>query len=319
MVQGFVHEPVMLREVVELAAPVPAGLFVDATVGGGGHAAAVLDARPDLRLLGIDRDDVAVAAARRRLEGFGPRAEIRRSRFDHLGEVLDGEGLGADGLAMILFDLGVSSPQLDDPGRGFAFQYDGPLDMRMDPTSGTSARELVNEFDEAALAALFAAHGEERFARRIARALVASRPVSTTAELAAIVASAIPAAARRRGHPARRVFQAIRVEVNEELAQLGPAIDDAIDRLVPGGRIVVLSYHSGEDRLTKAHLVRAATGGCVCPPGLPCVCGAMPTLRLLNRGARLASADEISRNPRAESARLRAAERLEAVRVGSDA
>jgi 16S rRNA (cytosine1402-N4)-methyltransferase len=211
-------------------------------------------------------------------------------------------------------DLGVSSHQLDVAARGFSYRQAGPLDMRMDRSSGRTAAELVNSEDEEALAALFAAHGEERFARRIARAVVAARPVERTEQLAALVEAAIPAAARRRGHPARRVFQALRVAVNEELEVLEAALDLALDRLAAGGRIVVLAYHSGEDRLVKAKLGEAATGGCTCPPGLPCVCGAEPTVRLLNRGARLASKDEVARNPRAEAARLRAAERLAATR-----
>jgi 16S rRNA (cytosine1402-N4)-methyltransferase len=204
----------------------------------------------------------------------------------------------------------VSSPQLDEPTRGFSFHHDGPLDMRMDPDAPVTAAGLVNSASEAELATLIAESGEERFARRIAAAIVRARPLSTTQELADVVADAVPVAARRRGHPARRVFQGIRIAVNEELDQLPVAIDAAIDALAPGGRIVVLAYHSGEDRIVKERLRFAATGGCVCPPGLPCVCGARPTVRLLNRGAKKPTAAEIAANPRAESARFRAAERL---------
>jgi len=312
MSRGFDHQPVMLEEVLALFGGLGEGLLLDATVGGGGHAAALLEAHPRLELLGLDRDPAAVDAARRRLAPYGHRARVEQGRFDQLIAALHAAGDGR-ALAGVLFDLGVSSHQLDSPERGFSFRHDAPLDMRMDPGSGVAAAELLNTASEEALATLLAAHGEERFARRIAAALVAARPLTTTGELAAAVAFAVPAAARRRGHPARRVFQALRAAVNEELEQLGPAIGDAVAALVPGGRIVVLSYHSGEDRLVKARLAELASGGCHCPPGLPCVCGAVGSLRLLTRGARLPSAGEVAANPRAASARLRAAER-----TGSD-
>ncbi len=219
--------------------------------------------------------------------------------------------LGASApVVAVFFDLGVSSHQLDVAARGFSYREPGPLDMRMDPGQPMTAAELVNSASEAELASLFAESGEDRFARRIARFIVERRPLHTTSELAEAVAAAVPVAARRRGHPARRVFQALRIAVNEELGQLGDALDDAIDLLVPGGRCVVLAYHSGEDRLVKARFVHAATGGCTCPPGLPCSCGAVASVRLLTRGARKASAAEVAANPRAESARLRAVERL---------
>lgn len=183
--------------------------------------------------------------------------------------------------------------------------------MRMDPEAGQSAADVVNGWDEGRLAALFAEHGEERFARRIARAVVAARPIERTDTLAQVVAGALPAAARRRGHPARRVFQALRAAVNEELEQLPGAIDDAIAELAPGGRCVVLAYHSGEDRIVKERFREAATGGCVCPPGLPCGCGARPLVRLLTRSSRQATSEEKAANPRADAARLRAVERLD--------
>lgn len=305
--QGFHHEPVLLSEVLALLDEVPSGLIVDATVGGGGHAAAILERRADLRLVGMDRDEEAVAAASTRLAAFGDRAHVLHARFDELASVVAREQGPVVG---ILFDLGVSSHQLDVADRGFSYRNPGPLDMRMDRTRGASAADLVNTADEETLADLFAAHGEERFARRIARAVVAARPLSRTEELAAVVEAAIPAAARRRGHPARRVFQALRVAVNEELDVLAPALDAAIDALSPGGRLIVLAYHSGEDQLVKRTLANAASGGCICPPGLDCVCGAVPTMRLMARGARMATKDELARNPRAEAARLRAAERL---------
>jgi len=305
----FVHQPVMPAEVVGLLAEAPAGMILDATVGGGGHARALLEASAAHQVIGIDQDPLAVAAARAALAPFGARARVLQARFDHLDDVLD--ALGIDRLSGALFDLGVSSPQLDRVERGFSYRGDGPLDMRMDPTRGRSAAEVVNTADERELARWLAASGERRFAGRIARAIVAARPLRTTGELAEIVRAAIPAATRRSGgHPARRAFQAIRIAVNEELDVLPVALDAAIGRLLPGGRLVVLAYHSGEDRIVKDRMVEAATGGCTCPPALPCACGATPTVRLLTRGARKPTTVEIERNPRAESARLRAVERL---------
>ena len=303
--QHFQHRPVMVDEVVSLFAAVPPGVVVDATVGGGGHSRALLAAFSPLRLVGVDRDADAVAAAADALRPFGDRVTLHHARFDQLDEVVEGPVSG------VLFDLGVSSPQLDRPERGFSYRADAPLDMRMDRSRGRTAADVVNGEDEAALARLIAESGERRFARRIARHIIARRPLATTGELAEVVRTAIPAATRRQGgHPARRVFQAVRIAVNDELETLGPALDGAIARLVPGGRCVVLAYHSGEDRIVKDRFVAAATGGCVCPPGLPCGCGAAPLVRLLNRGARKPSAAEVAANPRAESARLRACERL---------
>ncbi|MDP9072232.1 MAG: 16S rRNA (cytosine(1402)-N(4))-methyltransferase RsmH [Actinomycetota bacterium] len=308
MSQGFQHRPVMEQEVVALFAAVPPGVVVDATVGGGGHAAALLAAHPHLRLVGIDRDAEALAASAQALARFGPRVVgLHHTRFDRLGEVVEVPVSG------VLFDLGVSSPQLDHGERGFSYREDGPLDMRMDRSQDRTASHVVNGEDEATLAGLIAGSGERRFARRIARRIVEARPVTTTGQLAEVVRSAIPAAARRGGgHPARRVFQAVRMAVNDELEVLGPAIDVAIARLAPGGRCAVLAYHSGEDRIVKEHFLTAATGGCLCPPGLPCVCGAVPLVRLLNKGARKPSPAEVAANRRAESARLRACERLTA-------
>jgi 16S rRNA (cytosine1402-N4)-methyltransferase len=299
----------MRQEVTRLLAPVPDGVVLDATVGGGGHAAALLEARPGLQVVGIDQDPGAVAAAEEALARFQRRARLVRARFDRFGEVLDGLGVGP--LSGALFDLGVSSPQFDRPERGFSYRSDGPLDMRMDPGQPRTAADVVNESSETELARLFAANGEVRFARRIARAVIAARPLATTGQLADVVRSAIPAPARRTGgHPARRVFQAIRIAVNDELVILPAVLDAVIDRLAPAGRCVVLAYHSGEDRIVKERFRAAATGGCVCPPGLPCTCGAVPLVRLVFRGARKPSAEEVTVNPRAESARLRAVERL---------
>jgi 16S rRNA (cytosine1402-N4)-methyltransferase len=305
----FEHRPVMADEVVALFADIPAGTVVDATVGGAGHARLLLEARPDLSVIGLDQDDAAVEAARLALAPFGDRAKVVHARFDRLTGVL--AELSIDQLSGALFDLGVSSPQLDVAERGFSYRADAPLDMRMDRSQSFTAADLVNDWSETDLAALFAEHGERKFGRRIAAAIIRNRPVTTTAGLVDVIRSAIPAPARRTGgHPAKRVFQALRVTVNNELEILGGAVDDAVRLLAPGGRAVVLSYHSGEDRIVKDRFLDASTGGCICPPGLPCVCGATPTVRLLNRGARKPSAAEVAANPRAESARLRAVEKL---------
>lgn len=306
---NFAHDPVMVREVAALFASVPTGWVVDCTVGGGGHARVLLEGDSRLEVLGLDQDDDALAAAGRTLAPFGSRVRLRKARFDALAQVVDDEGIAP--VTGVLFDLGVSSPQLDRAERGFSYRYDAPLDMRMDRSSGPTAADVVNRYDEADLVRILQQHGDERYARRIAAAIVAARPLTTTTQLAEVVRSAIPAPARRRGgHPAKRTFQAIRIEVNDEFEVLRRALDAAIDLLAPGGRCVVISYHSGEDRLVKSRFVEAATGGCTCPPALPCVCGARARVRLLRRGALKPSAEEIAVNPRSESARLRAVERL---------
>ena len=337
MSNGFAHRPVMLDEIVELFSVVPAGVILDATLGGGGHTEALLERRDDLLVLGIDRDPAALAAATARLERFGPRFRAVHARFDDLDQLMPTDQIQrpsldevaaadadaafdahlAAGLSGALFDLGVSSPQLDEPERGFSFRRSGPLDMRMDTTSPWSASDVVNGYDVDDLARVIRRFGDERFATRIARAIVAARPIETTAELAAIVTAAIPAATRRTGgHPATRTFQAIRIEVNAELEALPTALDAAIDATRPGGRIAVLSYHSGEDRIVKEHF-RRATGACDCPPGLPCVCGAVQTIRLVRRVPKRPPEAEREANPRAASARLRVAERIEP-RTGDD-
>ena len=305
---GYEHRPVMVAEVTDLFGPVPAGRVVDATIGGGGHARSILEAHAHLQVVGLDRDADALAAAAASLHDFAGRVELRRARFDRMRAIC-GE-LGHERVSGVLFDLGVSSPQLDRPRRGFSYRGEGPLDMRMDQDQSVTADDIVNGYSEERLAAVLSELGEERFARRIARAVVGARPLATTTELADVVRQAIPAAARRKGgHPAKRSFQAIRIEVNGELAMLAGAIDEAIDLLAPEGRAVVLAYHSGEDRIVKARFADAATGGCTCPPRLPCVCGARPRVRHLRRGRRPGAA-EIAVNRRAESARLRAVEKL---------
>jgi 16S rRNA (cytosine1402-N4)-methyltransferase len=307
--QPFEHRPVMVEEIVDLFAAVPAGTVVDATLGGAGHSRAILDAHPHLRVAGLDQDPDAVEVATERLAPYGDRASVTHVRFDRMASAV--HDLGLQAVSGVLFDLGVSSPQLDRGERGFSHRFDAPLDMRMDTTAGRSAADVVNGYDETALARVLRELGDERFATRIAKAIVANRPVTTTGQLADIVRDAIPAPARRTGgHPAKRSFQAVRIEVNAELDILPGAIDQAIELLAPGGRCVVLAYHSGEDRIVKERFRTASTGGCTCPPGLPCVCGAVPQVRLLKRGAWKPTAAELAANPRAESARLRAVQKL---------
>jgi 16S rRNA (cytosine1402-N4)-methyltransferase len=295
--QDTYHDPVMVEEVIELFRPVPAGAIVDATYGGGGHTSAIAE-RLDRRVIALDRDaDVT--------------GEVHRRNFRELRQVLD--ETGTKEVAGVLFDLGVSSHQLDEAARGFSYRTEGPLDMRMGPDAGLTADEIVNQWDEASLARILRRYGEERFAGRIARAIISARPVHDTALLAEIVKAAIPAATRRTGgHPARRTFQALRIAVNGELEALEEGLDAAIESLMPGGRCVVISYHSLEDRITKRRFAQGAVG-CVCPPDLPeCGCGQTAELRVLTRKPIAPGDDEIARNPRARSARLRAAEKVAA-------
>jgi 16S rRNA (cytosine1402-N4)-methyltransferase len=308
---AFAHEPVMLNEVTDVLADVPDGYVVDATLGGAGHAAALLAANAHISLVGIDQDQMALGAARSRLAPHGDRVTLHHQRFDGLADVM--RTLGIEEISGCLFDLGVSSPQLDLAGRGFSFRNDGPLDMRMDQRTTTTAADLVNGLDERALVSVLRRNGDEPHARRIARAVVAARPINSTAELADIIRSAVPAAARRKGgHPARRSFQALRIEVNQELEILDDAVAQAIALLSPRGRCAVLAYHSGEDRIVK-HRFRDAAGEKPPPrPDLPPPPGYEAEVRLLWRGARKPSAEEIARNPRAEAARFRAVEKLEA-------
>ncbi len=298
----------MLDDVVALIEGLPAGDFLDATLGGGSHSEAILAANEGVRILGIDRDPAALAAASQRLERFGDRVELHRTRFDRLDGVLDNESEGR--LCGFLFDLGVSSPQLDLADRGFSFRNDGPLDMRMDTDAELDASTVVNDYEQRDLAELIRRYSDERFANRIAAAIVAARPLRTTNELAEIVVAAIPAPARRRGgHPAKRTFQAIRIEVNDELRILRPALDRVLDALVPGGRGIVITYHSGEDRIAKdAFRDRTAVEQ---PPGLP-VEAERPDFEIIRPMARRPSDAELESNPRAASARLRAIERVAA-------
>jgi 16S rRNA (cytosine1402-N4)-methyltransferase len=309
------HHPVLAEEVLTLLAPASGSLQIDATLGGGGHTERILEATdPDGRLLGLDADEAAIARARARLSArFGDRLVLRQANFRDLGTVAPESGFEVvDGL---VFDLGLSSFQLADAGRGFGIRTGGPLDMRFDPSVGVPAAELLATLDAVELTALFRRYGEEPRAGRIARAIVDARrvgPVSTAEELAAIVERVAPGPpARRRIHPATRVFQALRIAVNEELDALAMGLAAAVDLLRPGGRLVVLSYHSLEDRIVKRFL-EGERKGCVCPPVVPiCVCGRSPRLRLITRSL-TPSAAEVAANPRARSARLRAAERTAA-------
>jgi 16S rRNA (cytosine1402-N4)-methyltransferase len=283
------------------------------TVGGGGHAALLLAASaPGGRLLGLDRDPEALAAAGAALAPFGDRAVLARSAFDGVAGVAAAHGFApADGIVM---DLGVSSRQVDAPGRGFSFLREGPLDMRMDPDGPVTAADLVNTLPEDELARIFKEYGEERHARRVARAVVRARalaPLATTAELARVVEGAVPRTrGPRRIHPATRVFQALRIAVNDELGQLDRGLEAAFALLAPGGRMAVIAFHSLEDRMVKRRFADWQTG-CVCPKEFPeCRCGRVPRARLLTRRAVQADADEVAANPRSRSARLRAVERL---------
>jgi len=310
------HIPVLLERVVSLLREAPDGVVVDATLGAGGHAVAILEARAGAgrltHLVGIDRDPDALALARERLERTSSptRIDLAQVRFDAFGDVLD--GLGIDRIAGVLFDLGISSLHVDRPERGFSYRHEGPLDMRMDPTGGRSAADLVNHADVAELRRVIREYGEERFADRIARAIVAARPLRSTTALAEVVRDAVPAAARRTGgHPATRTFQALRIAVNDELEAFSGALPAAIDRLLPGGVAVVLSYHSLEDRIAKRAFVEAARG-CICPPDLPvCACGRVPVVDVLTKRPERPGPDEVASNPRARAARLRAARRKE--------
>ena len=311
MAQDPYHIPVLEREIVELMASLPAGVVVDATLGGGGHSAAILAAAPQLRVLGIDRDPEARAAAGARLVEEGTRVRVIDATFAELLDVVEQnvDFIGDAPLIGVLMDLGVSSHQLDDPARGFSFRAEAPLDMRMDSTQGETAAQFILRADQHELARLLRANGENRFAGAIARSVIDARP-QTTNELVAAVERAVPMAARRRGHVATRVFQALRIAVNDEEGQLASGLDAAIDLLAIGGLLVVISYHSGEDRVVKSVLHEAATGGCHCPVELGCVCGAAGRVAVAKASARLAGADEIARNPRARSARLRVARKV---------
>jgi 16S rRNA (cytosine1402-N4)-methyltransferase len=309
------HTPVLADRVAELLRPRPGAVLVDATIGLGGHSERLLAA--GATVVGLDRDPQALALARARLAGAGDRLRTVKASFAELAEAL--ASAGSDRVDGVLYDLGVSSLQLDEPERGFSYRHDAPLDMRMDPTTGPTAADVVNGYPVALLARVMREYGEERFAGRIAAFIDVARrrsPLRTTSELVEVVKAAIPAAARRGGpHPARRTFQALRVEVNGELAALERSLPQAIELLAPGGRLVVLAYHSLEDRIVKRAL--AAAAGALeqpGPPGLPVdLPRPSPVLKLLTRRPEVPSTAEVAANPRAESAKLRAAEKINPV------
>ncbi len=298
------HEPVLLREVVELIGPKPGGVLVDCTLGGAGHAEALLHAAGEgAILIGLDRDPDAVERSGKRLARFGGRVEVHNVRFEELKGALAGRK--ADG---ILIDLGVSSFMLDDAARGFSFMQDGPLDMRMDRRESRTVADIVNLADERELARIFRDYGEENHAKRIARMIVrrrAEKPFTTTADLAELAVAAYPKG-KQRIHPATRIFQALRIALNGELERLERALHDAVDSLKPGGRLAVIAFHSLEDRIVKRTFARLAQG-CICPPKTPiCICGHKPEVKLLTRKPVVAGEAEIERNPRSRSALLRA-------------
>ncbi len=302
------HVPVLLAEVVSGLAPVPGGLYIDGTVGGGGHAEALLNAAaPTGRLLGLDCDPAALRRARLRLAPFGDRAVLVQANFRRMAAVA--EAYGFVGVNGILLDLGVSWLQLSEAERGFSFQAVGPLDMRMDPASPLTASEIVNRWTAEELAEVIHRYGEEPQARRIARAIVAARPLDTTAALADVVSRAVGGRRGARIHPATRVFQALRMAVNDELGALEAVLPQMTELLRPGGRFAVIAFHSLEDRMVKQYIRREARD-CICPPDLPiCRCGHRATLREITRRPICASETEIRANPRSRSAKLRIAER----------
>lgn len=312
------HVPVLLDRVVELLADAPIGPIVDGTLGAGGHAAAVLEARlarhGSAHLVGVDRDADALSLARanltERLSADHVDLEFVHARFDEIDAALDRLGIGP--VAGVLLDLGISSMHVDQAERGFSYRADGPLDMRMDRSQELTAAEVVNDWPLDDLTRVLAEYGEEPHARRIARAIIEHRPFTTTTQLAAVVRAAIPAAARRRGaHPATRSFQALRIAVNGEIDALEAALPLLLDRLMVGGVMVVLSYHSLEDRLVKRSFADAATG-CICPPDLPvCTCGRVPNFAPVVRRPERPSDEEALANPRSRSARLRAIRRID--------
>jgi len=309
----FTHITVLKEEAVDALAVKPDGVYVDCTLGGAGHSALIASRLGEGgKLVAFDQDDAALAHAREVLAPYGDRVIFVRSNFRKLKEQL--EGLGYAQVDGVLFDLGVSSPQLDEAERGFSYHHDAELDMRMDRSGGVTAYDVVNEWPEAELARILFQYGEEKFARRIAREIAAARekaPIRTTGELTELVKAGIPAAARRTGgHPAKRSFQAIRIAVNDELRAFEEALEQAIAVAKPGGRIAVITFHSLEDRICKTTFA-SKLGKCICPPDLPmCGCGAKGVLKLALRKPLEPSAEELERNPRARSAKLRAAEKL---------
>ncbi len=308
----FQHRSVLLDECIDALSIRPDGIYLDGTLGGAGHSLEICRRLTTGRLIGVDRDEVALRAATERLKPFADRVTTVHSNFCEINTILD--GLGLDGVDGMLFDLGVSSPQLDDASRGFSYMADAPLDMRMDRGGALTASTVVNEWPQEELRRILYEYGEERYAPQIAAAIVRrrqQRPIETTLELVDVIRSAMPPQAlREKQHPAKRSFQAIRIAVNDELASVSRLMHDAIDRLNPGGRLAVITFHSLEDRIVK-NAMQAAAKGCTCPPEFPvCICGKKPKVRVLTRKPIVSGAQELAENPRARSAKLRVAEKL---------
>lgn len=309
---NFSHRPVMLDECIENLAIKPDGIYVDGTAGGGGHSFAIASRLTTGRLIAIDQDEAAIAAAGARLAPLGERATVVHSNFRQVAQVC--EQLGVVGIDGLLLDLGVSSYQLDTPERGFSYQADAPLDMRMDKRNPLSAYEVVNTYPQEELRRILFEYGEERFAPRIAASICRAReeaPICTTGELVELIKKSMPSAARDGGHhPAKRSFQAIRIEVNAELDVIAPAIRSAVNLLRPGGRIVIITFHSLEDRIVK-QTFSELTGGCTCPKNFPvCVCGNRPQVKIVTRKPILPTAAELEENRRSHSAKVRVAEKI---------
>ena len=310
--QGGAHISVLLHECIDNLNIRPDGIYLDGTLGMGGHSFEIASRLSEGRLICIDRDETAIERAGRRLAPFGDRVTLAHGNFADAAAILD--GLGIEGVDGMLFDLGVSSPQLDEAERGFSYMQDAPLDMRMDAGAPLTAGDVVNTWSEDRINRILWDYGEERYARRITAAILkrrASAPIETTQELAEVIRSAMPAAAlREKQHPAKRTFQAIRIAVNDELGAIAAMMDTAPDRLNRGGRLCVISFHSLEDRIVKSG-IQAREHGCTCPREAPvCTCGFVQTLRSVTRKPILPSAEELERNPRSRSAKLRVAERV---------
>ncbi|WNC12830.1 16S rRNA (cytosine(1402)-N(4))-methyltransferase RsmH [Brevibacillus brevis] len=310
---SFHHVTVLRDEAVDGLNIRPGGIYVDCTLGGAGHSSLIASRLTEGgRLIAIDQDDWALDNARERLSSVMDRVTLVKSNFRHIKDIVS--DLGLDGVDGVLFDLGVSSPQLDEGERGFSYNADAPLDMRMDQQAPLTAYDIVNEWGEEEIAKIIWEYGEEKFSRRIARQIVqyrAKQPVKTTGELVELIKEGIPAAARRTGpHPAKRTFQAIRIAVNDELNAFKEAVIDAIDVLRPGGRVSVITFHSLEDRICK-QVFQDKSKGCTCPPSFPiCACGNTATVKVITRKPVLPSEEELEANPRARSAKLRVAEKL---------
>ena len=309
---AYTHRPVLLEECIEGLNIRPEGIYLDGTLGGAGHSSQIVRRLTTGRLIGVDRDQVALAAAEKRLEPWKDRVTLVHSNFKEIGSILDGLGIpGVDGM---LFDLGVSSPQLDDGERGFSYMADAPLDMRMNREDRLTAYDVVNLWSREELRKILYEYGEERYAPQIAAAIDRKRqnaPIETTLQLVDVIRSALPPQAlREKQHPAKRSFQAIRIAVNDELGSVRQMLEEAIPRLNPGGRLAVITFHSLEDRIVKTAMAAAAKG-CTCPPEFPvCVCGKKPQVKLITRKPIVSGAKELEENPRARSAKLRICEKL---------